>query len=1074
MRAAGASVADVADKATAATKEGEKFRRGLDTLGGAAGKVGLVAAAGLGAAIVKAANFDQAMSNVQAATMESAANMELFRKAALDAGAETVFSATESAAAIEELSKAGVSTADILSGGLQGALDLAAAGQLEVAEAAEYTATALNQFQLAGDQATHVADLLAAGAGKAQGEVSDMANALNYAGVPASNLGVTIEETAGAVALLASNGIIGEQAGTSLRGMLASLTSPSKVAAKEMERLGISVFDTQGKFVGFDGIAGQLQARMSGLTDAERANALGKIFGNEQLQAANVLYREGEEGVKAMTSAVDDNGYAAEAASTRLDNLKGDLEQLGGALETALIGTGDGSQGALRSLTQGLTRVVDVYNDLPSAAKTAAGGIVAAGAVVGGSIWVGSKVVRGISDTREALDNLGISGGKASGAIEGLARAGVVATGIYALAGAAVELSNRLDEALPGLDTLEGRLINIANTPEGFSLSIGAEFDSLAGSLDRIGDPSRWQRINDAAGAFNDLVLPGDARDRGLREAEAEVQALDEALSSLVSSGNSEVAAAALERLTSAYGLSESQVETLKDELPLYGEALAAVSNDAKLAADGSDEASAAAEGLGAQAKYTADELKVMQEALQDARDAARQVAEQYFSVSSAVDDADGSLDKFLNSLEQQANALVKVRENAKLAGENGVRKGLIRELEEAGPAGAVILEKLAKSTETQIGRANAAYSKGKKGIDDYVSATVKVPKALKTDLTLTGVPEALKGISQVRAQLNNVDRDRVIKITTVYDVVNSASDALPPRRKADGGFIAGPGTATSDSIPAYLSNGEYVIRAAAVQKYGMHMFDSLNAMHFADGGSTSKGKKPKPAGGLYVFDNTDRLQEVIANLTEVASRQTDALQAATAKQDYWAGKMSDLAQATVSGFNTGLFDKSSDPWAAGAGGGPIANLLSDIAGLNQRQGLQSQLAGMGLSGETLAALLSQGSNSDISALIASGQVGQYASLYAQRSALQGSVGGFAGQAAYGSEYKAAREDYRAQTAVLQATQLEIIKFNTKLERVESLLAKAPDSTGAAVGREINSAAAQGQRQRERQGGGRV
>src|SRR5690606_9186339 len=108
----------------------------------------------------------------------TAENMNLLREAALEAGKRTAFSATEAADAITELAKAGVSTADILEGGLNAALDLAAAASIEAGEAAEYISSALTQFGLKGKDASHVADLLAAGAGKAQGEVSDMGYAL--------------------------------------------------------------------------------------------------------------------------------------------------------------------------------------------------------------------------------------------------------------------------------------------------------------------------------------------------------------------------------------------------------------------------------------------------------------------------------------------------------------------------------------------------------------------------------------------------------------------------------------------------------------------------------------------------------------------------------------------------------------------------------------------------------------------------------------------------------------------------------------------------------------------------------
>jgi TP901 family phage tail tape measure protein len=350
------------------------FKGGLANslgLGGIGGPqaFGLAAAAGIAAVVTTTAKFDQAMSSVKAATHETAGNMDELRKAALKAGADTVFSATESANAIEAMAKAGVSTKDILAGGLTGALNLAAAGTIDVAQAADIAATTLNQFGLRGDQTSHVADVLAAAAGKAQGEVTDMAQALKYVGPVAAQMGVSLEQTTGAIAELASQGILGDQAGTSLRGMLTSLTSPSKIAADQMRTLGINVYDAQGKFVGFSGIAGQLKGTMSGLSAAERDEALGRIFGNEQITAARILYSGGATDVDKWTAAVNDSGYAAETASMKLDNLAGDWEQLKGSIETALIGQGESSQGPLRSATQGATDLVNMFNKIPDALK---------------------------------------------------------------------------------------------------------------------------------------------------------------------------------------------------------------------------------------------------------------------------------------------------------------------------------------------------------------------------------------------------------------------------------------------------------------------------------------------------------------------------------------------------------------------------------------------------------------------------------------------------------------------------------------------------------------------------------
>jgi TP901 family phage tail tape measure protein len=296
MAQASASTQKVAHDLTALDKNGANMRRGLSTFGSTAGKVGLVAAAGLGVAIAAAANFDQSMSNVQAATHETAENMELLRAAALKAGADTAFSATEAAAGVEELAKAGVSTADILGGGLTGALDLAAAGGLEVAQAAEISATALTQFKLAGEDVGHVADLLAAGAGKAQGSVEDMGMALKQSGLVAAQTGLTVEETTGTLAAFASAGLIGSDAGTSFKTMLQSLTPTSNKARNLMDDLGITAYDAAGNFVGMTEFAGNLQAGLADLSVEQQNAAMKTIFGSDAVRAASVVFQQGAGG----------------------------------------------------------------------------------------------------------------------------------------------------------------------------------------------------------------------------------------------------------------------------------------------------------------------------------------------------------------------------------------------------------------------------------------------------------------------------------------------------------------------------------------------------------------------------------------------------------------------------------------------------------------------------------------------------------------------------------------------------------------------------------------------------------
>ena len=353
----------------------------LDMLASGVMKVGALAAAGMAVAVKSYAEFDEAMSNVAANTGASADELSRLRQAAIDAGKDTVYNATESANAINELAKAGMSTTDVLSGGLSGALNLAASDGMEVSEAAELMSSTLAQFNLTGRDAASVADALAAGAGKAQGSAHDLGYALSQSGMVANSFGISMTETVGTLAAFANAGMIGSDAGTSLKTMLIALANPSTKAADLMKELGINAYDAQGNFVGLEGLAGQLKTAMSGLSQEQRNQALATIFGSDAIRAANVLYNEGADGIAQWTQAVSESGYAQEMAAKKTDNLKGDIEQLGGSFDTLLLTLGEGANGPMRTVVQGLEGMIDAFSSLPAPVQQT---IVLAAAAAGG------------------------------------------------------------------------------------------------------------------------------------------------------------------------------------------------------------------------------------------------------------------------------------------------------------------------------------------------------------------------------------------------------------------------------------------------------------------------------------------------------------------------------------------------------------------------------------------------------------------------------------------------------------------------------------------------------------------
>lgn len=428
-------------------------RQTLSQVGTYAGVASAAITTGLAVSVAAAMNFEAAMSSVAAVSGATGAQFDRLRQQALDLGQSTQFSATEVAQAQAELLKAGVSTADVMGGALKGSLDLAAAAQIDVANAAEISAQMLNVFGLSGREASHVADVLAAAANKSAADVSDMALFFRQAGTAADLTGQSLEDTAAAAAIFANAGIKGSDAGTSLKTMLMNLTPATEKQAAAMDEYGLSFENADGSFQDLDQIAGQLRDRLSGLTDVQRAQALETIFGSDAIRAASLLYEQGADGVKYWAAQVDDSGYAAEVAAIKMDNLKGDLEKLRGSIETVLIQTGSEANGALRSMVQTSTDVVNAVGSLPAGFSQA--GVGAAGlavAVTAGVAGLGTFIpmARNVSD---ALAGMGGNWAKLSSSMTfanftKIAAGAAVAAGAFTLFASQIEGAKRRGDEL--------------------------------------------------------------------------------------------------------------------------------------------------------------------------------------------------------------------------------------------------------------------------------------------------------------------------------------------------------------------------------------------------------------------------------------------------------------------------------------------------------------------------------------------------------------------------------------------------------------------------------------------------
>lgn len=440
---------------------------------------GGVIAAGLVVAVNAFSEFDAKMSQVHALSHASGDDMKRLSDAAMTAGTQIGFSAAQTADAEIELIKAGVSVSNILGGALKGSLELAAAGQIDVADATEIATIALTQFGLKGSDIPHVADLLAAGADKALGGVSDLGEALKSGGLVAAQFGVSLDETVGTLSAFANAGLLGETAGTDLRQMLLKLADPSAEAQHDMERLGISLYDQQGKFVGIANLAGQLHDKLGALDEATRNQTLATIFDARAIAGANVLYKEGAKGISDWTNNVNDTGFAAAQAAGKMDNLQGDITKLGAAFQNDLIKGGSGANDVLRGTVQNVTALVKTISGVPQ--PVVAVGVVIAGLTAGVLLLGGGflSIVPKIAATKAAMAELNLTG-RSLGKM--LGKGGLIAAGLIGLEGALAGASSSIQLTSAQVSDLNSRLNNADFT------GINKEFVDANGNITKMGD----------------------------------------------------------------------------------------------------------------------------------------------------------------------------------------------------------------------------------------------------------------------------------------------------------------------------------------------------------------------------------------------------------------------------------------------------------------------------------------------------------------------------------------------------------------------------------------------------------
>jgi TP901 family phage tail tape measure protein len=327
-------------------------------------------AGGLGLAANTAIDFEKQISAIGAVSGATEQQLEVLRKKALQLGADTSFSASGAALAMEELVKAGLSVEEVLNGAADATVALAAAGGVELPEAATIASNAMNQFGLAASDLPRVADLIAGAANASAIDVREFGFSLSQAGAVANLAGLSFDDLATAIALMGNAGIKGSDAGTSLKTMLQNLQPTTLKQTALFKELGLitedgsnQFFTAEGSIKSFAEVAGVLNTALAGMSDAQKTLTLETLFGSDAIRAAAVVADAGTKGFNDLAGAMG-KVTAEEVAAKRLDNTAGAIEQLKGSAETAAIAIGTALIPTIRTVAKFLTDAANAFSGL--------------------------------------------------------------------------------------------------------------------------------------------------------------------------------------------------------------------------------------------------------------------------------------------------------------------------------------------------------------------------------------------------------------------------------------------------------------------------------------------------------------------------------------------------------------------------------------------------------------------------------------------------------------------------------------------------------------------------------------
>lgn len=473
-----------------------------------------------GAAIQTGMQFDASMSNVYGLMSSlnlSQNQMDALRDTAREMGATTKFSASEAADAMGYMALAGWDDAQVIAG-IPGVLNLAAAANMDLAKASDIVTDTMTPFGLAAERAGEAADVFAYAQANSNTTVEGLGEAMKYAAPTADAFGMTLQDTAAAMGVLANAGIKGSQGGTTLNAMLRDMKNNAKNGAIAIGKTKVALTNADGSYRSYAAIIRDIDKATSSMTASQRDAALGAIFGDESLKGILATLKQGPDALDAMTEGMYACGGAAEdMAATMGDNLKGDLAILESGAQDMAIALSDWLMPAARGVVQGITDMIGKFNALDDGTKNTIFRIGAMAAAAGPLLLSGGKVLTLLSGVNPLVVGLGAAAALAYTHSDAL-------QGMVAKLGDGVTAFGAVLESGAGFTAAFSAGLTAAFGEEAAGKVLGA-IEGIKTAISTVGDV--LTTVTDAVGTFFGSLFDGEGLKQSWDNAAAVISGYD-------------------------------------------------------------------------------------------------------------------------------------------------------------------------------------------------------------------------------------------------------------------------------------------------------------------------------------------------------------------------------------------------------------------------------------------------------------------------------------------------------------------------------------------------------------------